>query len=113
MRSEAEREEGDKKMDKQVEKRKVKEQGQEREEVVIIATSAEKIFVLQKATAGWSKLSGGKISPFEPQKKVQKFFVLLQNRNSDRESGEGLGKSIRAGRRGCHRRGFSPLVFLI
>ena len=103
MRSEAEREEGDKKMDKQVEKRKVKEQGQEREEVVSIATSAEKIFVLQKATAGWSKLSGGEISPFpllkvSHKRKIQKFFVLLQNRNSDRESGEGLGKSIRAGR---------------
>ena len=72
-------EEGDKKMDKQVEKRKAKQQGQEREEVVIIATSAEKIFVLQKATAGWSKLSGGKISPFPllkvcHKRKIQKFF---------------------------------------
>ena len=47
----------DKDMDKEVDK-EVDTQGQEMEERMKVATSAEKIVVFQKAIAGWSKPSG-------------------------------------------------------
>ena len=44
--------------DKQVDKQGVNKEGQEMEERMKVATSAEKVVVFQKAIAGWSKPSG-------------------------------------------------------
>ena len=59
MRREAEREAVDNDLDKKVDKVMDNDLEKDREERMMVATSAEKIIVLQKAIAGWLKPSGG------------------------------------------------------